>query len=439
MTTPAVPSTVHDAIEVDATTLRKAVIGASVGNMVEWFDFAIYGYLAATLAVVFFPSSNPTAGLLATFAVFAAAFFARPLGGFVFGPMGARIGRQKTLAAVIILMSVSTFAIGLLPGFNSIGILAPILLVVCRLLQGFSAGGEFGGGATFLAEYSPEGRRGFWVSWLEFSTLIGFVLGTIFVTVLTAVLSDAALVSWGWRIPFLVAGPLGLIGLYIRLRLEDTPAYRALEGSHEVAKSPLRETLTQNWRAIVLVGAFVIIQNVGFYIVLSYMPVYFSQTLEFDPVASFASTVITLLVGMALIPPLGALSDRVGRKPPMIVSCVGFAVLAYPAFSLMNSGSLAAAILAHVGLGILLAIFISTSVAALCELFPTRVRYSGFAIGYNISVAVFGGTAPFIATFLIDRTGNNLSPAFYVIFGAIVTLIAVLVAPETAKRRLAKI
>ncbi|MBA4115783.1 MAG: MFS transporter [Rubrobacter sp.] len=421
---------------VEEAMLRKAIIGASVGNTVEWFDFAVYGFMAATLGAVFFPSEDPTASLLSSFAVFGAAFFVRPLGGLFFGPMGDRIGRQRTLAAVIILMSLSTFAIGLLPSYASVGVLAPALLVIARLLQGFSAGGEFGGASTFLAEYSPDDRRGFLVSWLEFSTLIGFLLGSLTVLLLNTVLGPEAMIAYGWRIPFLLAGPLGIIGLYIRLRLEDTPEFKALESAGEVAQSPLRETLTHNWKPILQVAGLVIIQNVGFYIVLTYLQTYISGQLGYGATYASLSTVLTLLLAMAIIPPLGALSDRVGRKPLLIASCVGFAVLTYPLFLLMNQGSLVNAILAHMALGALLAVFISTSIAALTELFPTRVRYGGFSIGYNFSVAIFGGIAPFLATYLISATGNPLSPAFYVIFGAVATLLVILTVNETAGTRL---
>jgi len=418
--------------------LRRAIIGASVGNLVEWFDFAIYGYLATTLGAVFFPSEDPTISLLAAFAVFGVAFLMRPLGGFYFGPLGDRIGRQRTLAAVIILMSISTFVVGFLPGYATIGIWAPILLVAARLLQGFSVGGEFGGASTFLAEYSPDERRGFLVSWLEFSTLIGFVLGSTTVLLLTSVLPEETMLSWGWRIPFLLAGPLGLVGLYIRLRLEDTPEFRALENAGEVASSPLRETITHNWQPILQVAGLVIIQNAGFYIVLTYMQTYLSEQLQFSTTSASLSTVLTLLVGMALIPPLGALSDRVGRKPVLMASCVGFALLTYPLFLLMNQGNLYGAILAHVTLGALLAVFLSTTIAALTELFPTRVRYGGFSIGYNISVAIFGGAAPFLATYLISVTGNPLAPAFYLIAAALATGITLLTVKETARTPLRK-
>jgi MHS family proline/betaine transporter-like MFS transporter len=418
--------------------IRRAIVGAAVGNAVEWFDFAVYGYLAATIGALFFPSNNPTASLLASFAVFGAAFFVRPLGGFVFGPMGDRIGRQRTLAFVIILMSVATFAMGLLPTYAAIGIWAPLLLVLLRLLQGFSAGGEFGGASTFLAEYSPDERRGYLVSWIEFSAVGGFLMGSATVLALTTGLGEEAMSSWGWRIPFLLAGPLGLVGLYIRLRLEDTPEFRALESTGEVSNSPLRETIVQNWKAILQVAGLVIIQNAGFYIVLVYMPTYFSNQLGFTNTGSSLSTVLTLLAAMALIPLLGALSDRVGRKPVLAASCVGFALLSYPLFLLMQQGNLVAAVLAHVALGVLLAIFLSTTIAALTELFPTRVRYGGFSIGYNISVAIFGGAAPFLATFLISVTGNPLSPAFYLIAGAVATFVTLLTITETSRTPLRK-
>ena len=424
--------------QVEQGMLQRAMLGASVGNCVEWFDFAVYGYLAATLGAVFFPSEDPTISLLSSFAVFGVAFFMRPLGGFFFGPLGDRIGRQRTLAAVIILMSASTFVIAFLPGYAAIGIWAPILLVAARLLQGFSVGGEFGGASAFLAEYSPDERRGYLVSWIEFSAVGGFFLGSASVLLLTATIGEDALGSWGWRIPFLLAGPLGLIGLYIRLRVEDTPEFRALERSGEVSGSPLRETMTQNWRPILQVIGLVIIQNAGFYIVLTYMPTYFSEQLGFSSTASSLSSVFTLLVAMALIPPLGALSDRVGRKPLLAASCVGFALLSYPLFLLMNQGSLVGAVLSHVALGALLAVFLSTTIAALAELFPTRVRYGGFSIGYNISVAIFGGAAPFFATYLISLTGNPLSPAFYLIAAAVASLITVATISETARTPLKK-
>jgi MHS family proline/betaine transporter-like MFS transporter len=415
------------------------VRGAAIGNTVEWFDFAIYGFLATYIAEKFFPSGDETAALLNTFAIFAAAFFMRPLGGFFFGPLGDRIGRQKVLALVILLMSGSTFAIGLVPSYDTIGVFAPLLLLFLRCLQGFSAGGEYGSGACFLAEYASDKHRGFVVSFLVWSVVVGFLLGSLTVTGLETVLSEGAMDSYGWRIPFLIAGVLGAVGLYIRLRLGDTPEFEALRDEGEVASSPLKEAVTTSWRPILQIAGLVVIHNVGFYIVFTFLPSYFTKTLGFTKTDAFVSITVASLVALILIPPLGALSDRIGRKPLLIAGSLAFAVFAYPLFLMMNTGSLAAAIAAHAGLAAIESVFVCASLAAGAELFATRVRSSGYSIGYNVSVALFGGTAPYVATWLVARTGNDLAPAYYVIVAALVTLITVLTMRETARRPLTKL
>jgi MHS family proline/betaine transporter-like MFS transporter len=417
-------------------SLRQAVVGAGVGNTVEWYDFAIYGFLATYIADKFFPSTNDTAALLSTFAVFAVAFFMRPLGGFFFGPLGDRIGRKRVLAIVVVLMSVSTLGIGLVPSYESIGFAAPLLLVLLRCVQGFSAGGEYGSGACFLAEYAPTRHRGLVVAFLVWSVVIGFLLGSVTVTALGAMLSDDAMNSYGWRIPFVIAGALGVVGLYIRLRLRDTPEFEALQETGEVAQSPLKEAMRTAWRPILQIVGLVIVHNVGFYVVFTYLPTYFTQTLGFTETDAFISITVASVVALLLILPLAALSDRVGRKPLLIAGAVGFAVCSYPLFSLLNSGSLVAAIAAHAGLAAIESVFVSASLAAGAELFATRVRSTGYSIGYNVSVALFGGTAPYVATWLADRTGNDVAPAFYVIAAAIASLATVLTMRETAGRPL---
>lgn len=416
--------------------VRKAVTGASIGNAVEWFDFAIYGLLATYIADKFFPPGDETAALLSTFAVFAAAFFMRPLGGFFFGPLGDRIGRQRVLALVILLMSASTLVIGLVPSYDSIGVAAPLILLFLRCLQGFSAGGEYGSGACFLAEYATDRHRGFIVSFLVWSVVVGFLLGALTVTGLETVLSESAMDSYGWRIPFLIAGALGVVGLYIRLQLSDTPEFENLREKGEVATSPLREALRTSWRPILQIAGLVVIHNVGFYIVFTYLPTYFTETLEFTKVDAFVSIAVASIVAIILIPPLGALSDRIGRKPLLYSGATGFAVFAYPLFLLLNSGSLAAAVAAHAALAALESVFVSASLAAGAELFATRVRNSGYSIGYNMSVAVFGGTAPYVATWLVDRTGNQIAPAYYVIAAAVVSIATLLTMRETARQPL---
>jgi MFS transporter, MHS family, proline/betaine transporter len=425
--------------QADIGAIRKAVRGAAIGNTVEWFDFAVYSVLATYIANKFFPSGNETVALLNTFAIFAAAFFMRPLGGLFFGPLADRIGRQRVLAIVILLMSFSTFAIGLVPSYDTIGVAAPLLLLLLRCLQGFSAGGEYGSGACFLAEYAPDKHRGFVVSFLVWSVVVGFLLGSITVTVLQAVLPGAAMDSYGWRIPFLLAGVLGAVGLYIRLRLRDTPEFEALQDEDEVSASPLKEALTTSWRPILQIAGLVVIHNVGFYTVFTFLPSYFTKTLHFTKMDAFVSITVASLVALILIPPLGALSDRIGRKPLLISGAVGFVVLAYPLFLLLNSGSLGAAIAGHAGLAAVEAVFASTSLAAGAELFATRVRSGAYSIGYNVSVAIFGGTAPYVATWLTDRTGNELAPAYYVIVAAIISLATVLTMRETAARPLRKL
>jgi MFS transporter, MHS family, proline/betaine transporter len=435
--------TIHDAPReqrhAEPETIRRAVRGAAIGNTVEWFDFAIYGFLATYIAEKFFPPGDETAALLNTFAIFAAAFFMRPLGGFFFGPLGDRIGRQKVLALVILLMSASTFAIGLVPSYDAIGVLAPLLLLLLRCLQGFSAGGEYGSGACFLAEYAPDKHRGFVVSFLVWSVVVGFLLGSLTVTGLEAVISESGMDSYGWRIPFLIAGVLGAVGLYIRLRLGDTPEFEALRDEGEVAESPLKEAVTTSWRPILQIAGLVVIHNVGFYIVFTFLPSYFTKTLGFTKMDAFVSITVASLVAIILIPPLGALSDRIGRKPLLIAGSLAFAVFAYPLFLLLNTGLLGTAIAAHAGLAAIESVFVCASLAAGAELFATRVRSSGYSIGYNVSVAVFGGTAPYVATWLVANTGNDLAPAYYVIAAAVVTFITVLTMRETAGRPLRKL
>jgi MHS family proline/betaine transporter-like MFS transporter len=414
------------------SAVRRAVVAASVGNCLEWFDFAVYGFLAATLGALFFPSENETASLLASFAVFGAAFVVRPLGGLFFGPLGDKIGRRGVLAAIILLMSAATFAIGLLPTYATIGILAPVLLVVLRLLQGFTAGGELTGATTFVAEYSPDARRGFLTSWIQVSATLGFLLGLITPTLLTAIFGAEALSSWGWRVPFLLAGPLGVIGLYIRLKLEDTPDFRELEHEGEVAGNPLIESLTRNWGPILLVGSVGIIVHLGYFLVLVYMPTYLTGVQGLEQTTAFFATAIGLLVDIALIPLAGALSDRVGRKPLLIGACIGFAVLTFPVFLLISQGGALYAILGLSVLGALHGIYLGAVAATFAEIFATYVRYGGFSIGHNISAAIFGGGAPFLAAYLASTTGSSFVPAFIIVAGALGSLAAVVILKETA-------
>ncbi|GAA0534345.1 MFS transporter [Saccharopolyspora subtropica] len=416
--------------------LRRAVGAAAIGNCTEWYDFGVYAYVAAYVGHQFFPGPWET---VSAFGVFAISFLFRPLGSLFFGPLGDRIGRQKVLAVTILLMSGSTFVIGLLPTYQTIGIVAPMLLLLCRLLQGFSTGGEYGGAATYIAEYAPDRRRGFWGSWLEFGTLVGFGFGALVPTILILNLDSADMASWGWRIPFLIAGPLGAVGLYLRARLEDTPAFKDLEASHKVAKSPLKDLVREWWRQLLILMGIVVLINVANYTILTYMETYLKSTLhvpdgqEYQVLVPLLLTVAFMLV---VITPVGALSDRVGRKPLFLSAAICFLVLPVPAFLLIAQATVPTTVL---GLG-LLAIghvqLIGPLAATLPAMFPTKVRYAAFSVGYNISTAAFGGTAPLVNDAVVQSTGNSLFPAFYLMGAALVALVPILLLKETARQPL---
>ncbi|AKZ55458.1 proline/glycine betaine transporter [Streptomyces ambofaciens ATCC 23877] len=422
----------------DPALVRRAVKAAALGNAMEWFDFGVYSYIAVTLGKVFFPSGNPTAQLLSTFGAFAAAFLVRPIGGMVFGPLGDRVGRQKILALTMIMMAAGTFAIGLIPSYATIGVWAPVLLLVARLVQGFSTGGEYAGASTFIAEYAPDRRRGFLGSWLEFGTLAGYIGGAGLVTLMTALLSDGDMTSWGWRIPFLIAGPMGIIGLYLRMRLEETPAFAAEVEKAEAArpKVPLREMVTGQWKALLLCVGLVLVFNVTDYMLLSYMPSYLTSELKYDETHGLLVVLAVMALMMVVQPFAGALTDRVGRRPVIAAGCAGFLLLSVPALLLIREGSLLAVGLGMAALGLLLVCFTASMPSALPALFPTRVRYGSLSIGFNVSVSLFGGTTPLVVTALIGATGDMMVPAYYMMAAAVVGGVAVWFMSESAGRPL---
>ncbi len=431
-----------DVCVTDNASVKRAVKATMLGNAMEWFDFGVYAYLATTIGKVFFPDASGSAQLISTFAIFAAAFIVRPLGGLFFGPLGDRIGRKKVLATTIILMAGSTFAIGLIPSYESIGIAAPILLVLLRLLQGFSTGGEYGGASTFVAEYAPDKRRGFFASFLEFGTLAGYVAAAGIVTIIQTVVSAEDLLQWGWRIPFLIAGPLGLIGLYLRLRLEETPAFQMMEQAEERSLADestgkkLRETLVDNWRPLVLCIVLVATYNIAHYGLLSYMPTYLTNTLGYDESHGLVLMIIVMIVMMMGISYVGKFSDRVGRKPLLLSGFIGFFVLSLPAYLLIGVGNYVTVFLGLAILGGLLLLFVGVFPSVLPALFPTGIRYGGLAIGYNLAVSIFGGTTPLVLTALESATGSNLVAPMYMMIAAVIGGIAVLMIPETARKPL---
>ena len=417
---------------VDKPMLKRAVGAAALGNAMEWFDFGVYGYLAVTIGQVFFPSSNPTAQVIAAFATFTVAFLVRPLGGMVFGPLGDRYGRQKVLAFTMIMMALGTFAIGLIPSYERIGIWAPVLLLLARVVQGFSTGGEYGGAATFIAEYSTDRNRGLMGSWLEFGTLGGYIAGAGTVTALHMLLSSEQMLDWGWRIPFLLAAPLGLGGLYMRRNMEDSSEFKKLKQTGRLEKAPLRKSLSTSSRALLFCTGFVVVKAVSSWVLQSFMPGYLSTHLHYSKTDAYLITTLGLLSVAVCMPITGYLSDIWGRRPLMLMGCGGFILLTYPAMLVMSQGSVGSSIAAMSMLGIFVAMFNGGCGAAMVELFPTAIRYGSIAIAYNLTVAIFGGVTPLASASLISLTGDPLSPAWYVMITALISFIAVWLAKETA-------
>ncbi len=416
---------------------RRVVTASFIGNFVEWFDYAVYGYLAAVISSVFFPEADRQTALLATFAVFAISFFVRPLGGFFWGHIGDKLGRRKALSLSIVIMSVSTFCIALIPGYGTIGLLAPVLLLLVRVVQGFSAAGEYAGASAFLVEYAPANRRGLYAAVVPASTAAGLLLGSLIAALLSSVLSTEQLHEWGWRLPFLLAAPMGLIGRYIRTKLEDTPAFRALADQEEAApKAPALDIFRTYRKQLVIACGAVLLNAVGFYVILSYMPTYLSEELGFGPTESFLATTIALASYIGFIFLTGLASDRFGRKRMLITASVLFMLLTVPAFMLLDTGNFLVIVLVQILLGGMLTLNDGTLPSFLAELFPTKVRYSGFAVSFNLSNALFGGTAPFMATLLIGITQSKLAPGWYLVAASAVSLMAVLFAAETSRKPL---
>ena len=433
--------TVDDITIVDGDMLKRAVGAAALGNAMEWFDFGVYSYLAVTLGKVFFPGGNAAAQLLATFGAFAAAFLVRPVGGMVFGPLGDKIGRQKVLAITMIMMSIGTFCIGIIPSYESIGIFAPVLLLVARLVQGFSTGGEYGGAATFIAEYSTDKRRGFMGSFLEFGTLGGYLLGAGLVTAMTAGISEEALLSWGWRVPFFIAAPLGLFGLYVRLKLEETPAFQKhMEKQEALEHSKPRLNLFQmlsKYRAQMLkcIG-LVLLFNVSNYMLTSYMPSYLTGILGLSELSSLLLVLVVMFVMMPLTLFWGHWNDRLGRRPVIWAGAIGLIIMAIPCMMMIGSGNMLLVFLGLIILGIIHTCFSGSMPATLPALFPTDIRYSALAIGFNLSVSLFGGTTPLITTWLVSTTHNLMMPAYYLMGAGVIGVITVFTLRETARKPL---
>ncbi|MCW2885256.1 MAG: ral substrate transporter [Streptosporangiaceae bacterium] len=424
---------------VEPSMLRRTIAATAVGNMMEWFDFGIFSYMAVTLGEVFFPTASRSVQLISAFATFAAAFLVRPLGGFFFGPLSDRIGRKRVLATTIIMMAVGTFCIGLVPDYHTIGIWAPVLLLVARLVQGFSTGGEYGSAMTFIAEHAPDRRRGYLTSWLEFGTLAGIVLGASLVTALTAALSHRELISWGWRIPFLVTGPLGLAGLYLRLKVAETPAFEQLDPRtvrETGVRAEFRRIFVEERRSLLVCIGLVLVWNVSSYMLPAYLPSYLSADVGIPATIALMVVVAVLAVLMVLITFVGRLSDRVGRRPVLMTGCLLLVIGALPAFLLIRTGTVRWVFLGCLLVGLMLLCFEGTGPATLPALFPTEIRAGALSVAFNLGVSLFGGTTPLITQALVHATGNLLVPGFYLAGAGLIGVLAVLFTPETSGKPL---
>ncbi|MDQ0993865.1 MFS transporter [Streptomyces sp. V3I7] len=416
---------------------RGPIVAAAIGNFVEWYDYAVYGTLAVVLATLFFPKQDETAAILLTYTGYAVASVLRPAGALLFGALGDRIGRKSTLSAVVLLMSVSTAAIGLLPTYSGIGVWAPILLFVCRAFQGLSAGGEYGGSATFLSEYAPSGKRGLYTSWQTFTVLLSFLVGALLGALLTRGLGQEVLLSWAWRIPFLVALPLGLVGLYLRLRLEDTPAFAELKSQQDVTRSPLREAARDHKAALARVCGLAFFGTAATFVFLTYSTTYVVVNLKKSLDLGLIGLSAGLVVGMALCPFVGMAADRWGRRPVTLWSTIGILALVYPGFLLMGARSDAAIIGGYVLFTVLLTLYTGAAPAVLTEAFPTRVRYSGLSMSYSVAGSLTGLATPFALEWLIEHAGSASGPALWVLFTGVAGLTAAILLPETRGQDLA--
>lgn len=442
-----------DVTVVEETALRKAVLGSVVGNIMEWYDVGVYAYVAVLIGRAFLPEGSTAVQNLFALGVFAVTFIARPLGGIVLGQLGDRLGRKEVLALTLMMMAGATFGIGVLPPASVLGVAAPVLLIALKLVQGFSTGGEYAGATTFVTEYAPDRRRGFYASLLDWGSYMGNALGAGLVTVLMLVLPDDVMATWGWRVPFLVALPMSGIALYLRTRIEDTPAFREAQAERDDEEPAdlataetdimqpegplgLRRLVGAYWRELVTAVVLVAGANTVGYALTSYMPTYLTTTLGYDEAHGPLLTLPVLVLVAFLVPAVGWVSDRVGRRPVLLSAAVGAIVAAVPAFVLMAHGAVWSTLVGLLLLAYPVAAYVGNLAASLPAIFPTSCRYSAMGIAYNLAVALFGGTAAFIMEALVRATGSALAPAFWIMATSGAALVALFFLPETARRPL---
>lgn len=420
------------------SSMAKAVLAGSVGNALEWFDYGIYGYFASIISSEFFASKDPITALMLSFIVFGVGFVMRPIGGLIFGHYADKVGRRAVLTWTIVLMGISTFLVGCIPSYVTIGIWAPIFLTLCRLLQGISTGGEWGSCMSFLAEYATPYNRGYIVSWSEFSIAVGLLIGSALGTGLSFAMSPEDLSSWGWRIAFWSGILISMFGLYTREHVDETPEFKIVKCSNVIHDTPLKEVLCHYKKETFLSFSVVIGWTISYWLVMAYMPTYISKILKFPLTLGFSLNTLLIIVFMIAVPFGGILADKIGRRPVIMYSSLCFVVLSYPLFYLLSTTQSSVVLMSVLLVfAILEAMLCGGATVYMTEIFPTTIQCSAIAIGYNIAVACFGGTAPFISTWLVSVTGSTLSPTYYLIAGTAVTFFVMLfIGPETYKKPL---
>ncbi|AWV03380.1 MFS transporter [Burkholderia sp. JP2-270] len=410
-------------VDVAVQQRRRAIVATVIGNGLEWFDFTVYSFFAVIIAKLFFPTGNELTSVLLTVATFGVGFFMRPVGGIVLGVYADKVGRKAALSLTILLMAAGTALIGIAPTYEQAGIAAPLLIVVARLLQGFSAGGEMGGATAFLTEYAPPEKRAYYSSWIQSSIGFAVLLGAATGTFVTTSLDTQALHSWGWRLPFLLGIIVGPVGYFIRSHIDETPAFSAVEAQAKES-SPLKEVLSTYPRETFASFSMVILWTVCTYVLLFYMPTYSVRTLHLPQSTGFAAGMVGGLMIMCCSPIVGRLADVWGRRVFLSGSALAILVLAWPMFAWINHApGFTSLIVFQAVFGVLIAVYTGPILAAFAELFPTKVLSTGLSVAYNFAVTIFGGFAPFLITWLIARTGSNMAPAFYVILAAAVSFV----------------
>jgi MHS family proline/betaine transporter-like MFS transporter len=412
---------------------RRQLMAASIGNVLEYYDFVVYAFLAATLAKKFFPNESEVASLLASFAAFGVGFLARPLGGLIIGRIGDKSGRRIALLITIFGMAIGTVGIGVLPTYAQIGVFAPVLLVVMRLLQGLSAGGEWGGATSFIAESAPQGRRG-WFGGIGQASIAGAsLLGSVVTALVANAFTPDQMSDWGWRVPFLLGGLLLPVGIYMRRNIEETPVFAANRNKAPVTPPEFGSPFGMMAKAF----GFTIVWTVGYYVMLSYMPTFLVKFAGLSQAQALWGNSIALAVLVAATPFFGLLSDRIGRKPLLLACCAAFVILPYPVFAIiLDKASFPTIVCLQILVNLFIAAFSGAGPAALAELFPTHSRTLLMSVGYSLSVAIFGGFAPYIATWLIDRTGSPISPTYYLIASGVISGLVIWRFRETAHQDL---